>query len=78
MNFRQLTKWSSAQIQSVSNPPLAMQRMNFALMARDMSWIYQFAGDTWFTTPGPDYSNSDMASDPGLLVLFAESVTVYP
>jgi hypothetical protein len=47
-------------------------------MARDMSEIYRFAGDTWFTTPGPDYATSDMASEPGLLVLFAGPGTVYP
>jgi hypothetical protein len=32
---------------------------------------------TWFITAAPDYADSDMAPDPGLLVLFAEPGTIY-
>ena len=46
-------------------------------MARDTSGIYEFEDDTWFTTPGPDYANPDMAPDAGLLVLLAQPGTVY-
>lgn len=51
--------------------------MDFTLMARDMPGIHGFEDDTWFTTPGPDYANPEMAPDLGLLVSFAEPGTVY-